>query len=167
MHVGQNVFMTMDKSYLLKPLRLIRRAVDFWFESIKNIDNSQISDFTIRPEDNVEQAAQIIWAETNKIGCAGSYSNVTGILFICHYAPSTILRGKQSIYVKGPPCSLCNPKTCNIFYPYLCGQIRAPAADKFKPPFVIDVDTCAKTKFSNIMLLCIIAANRIFLSLLY
>lgn len=76
-----------------------------------------------------EQFAQIIWAETYKIGCAEIRALVPlipdGVLYktilVCNYGNSAAVG--EFPYIRGPSCSKCPPGTkclAHSMYPHLC-----------------------------------------------
>lgn len=67
---------------------------------------------------------QLMWAETNKVGCGISkyhQDNLKKILLVCNYYPTGNRIG-HLIYESGEPCTSCPGDRCNEKYNGLCGK---------------------------------------------
>lgn len=70
--------------------------------------------------------SQIIWADTNRVGCGFTSFRDNGTfetnLYVCNYGPAGNFVGLPS-YKVGEPCSQCPANTaCSTRFPNLCGK---------------------------------------------
>lgn len=75
--------------------------------------------------------SQVIWADTNRVGCGFTSYRENGTLetnlYVCNYGPAGNFIGLPS-YKVGAPCSQCPANTvCSGRFASLCGNTASPA----------------------------------------
>jgi len=117
--VGQNVFLTIESRF---DQTKWSRAIQAWFhDEIGIFPTSNVSPFVYRQ--NTGHYSQMVWADTNKIGCGVTTYNHQGRIgrfYVCNYGPAGNRPG-SSMYNIGNSCSRCPyPSFCSSSYPGLC-----------------------------------------------
>lgn len=105
-----------------------------WYNEIAYINSSSYANYTINRRSGVgknkvvDHFSQLVWASTNKIGCARAMKeNPQGkykynVLYICNYGPTGNVVG-SSIFQQGEPASKCPQNyTKDEKYPGLCAE---------------------------------------------
>jgi len=116
--IGQNLHISPD------PFEMDQDGLDAafdsivqgWYNEVGLFDSSNINQFAFSQATG--HYTQLVWADTDKLGCANVYFNDTSHtsipyyknLVVCNYAiGGNILGG--SIYSQGPPCYSCPSST--------------------------------------------------------
>ncbi|PIK56156.1 hypothetical protein BSL78_06942 [Apostichopus japonicus] len=124
-NIGQNLFIKADSS-AADPPSPVMTPVRSW--------NSQAKDYTYINNSCAENCAeykQVIWAETEKVGCGVKYCEVASTrsgtayqnawIVVCNYSPRADVIGAKP-YIAGVPCSncpsgmLCRNNVCYILF---------------------------------------------------
>lgn len=87
-------------------------AINMWHEEVKDFEygnKESMSSLFLK----IGHYTQMVWAETNKIGCGFSVCNEQNF-HVCNYAPSGNLQGSVHVpYKSGPSCSECQQGKCS------------------------------------------------------
>jgi len=98
-------------------------AIQMWYDEVKDYDPAWAEIFTSPGKNGgvIGHFTQVVWANTNKIGCGyiefyGSQplgKNYYNRYYVCNYAIGGNFSNKP-VYLKGDPCSKCPKNTsCN------------------------------------------------------
>nr|QEE04225.1 venom allergen [Scolopendra mojiangica (nomen nudum)] len=97
----------------------LKTAVDRWYEEVRDVNPSIVDSYDYYPGAVIGHYIQLVWAETEAIGCGYAKSAADGQSYVfCHYAPRG-LYPQQSVYKRGSPASACK-KGQSSRYPGLC-----------------------------------------------
>nr|XP_022904796.1 venom allergen 3-like isoform X1 [Onthophagus taurus] len=100
-----------------------------WYNEVKNFSNEDVFNFQLVSDQKVsfERYTQMIWADTNMLGCARAiFQQTSGPTlsyiehFVCNYGPTGNIPD-QPVYNVGKPCSTCpEGMGCSLEYEGLC-----------------------------------------------
>jgi len=116
---GQNVFMSFSSRVesVEKMMSKVAEAVTSWYNEVKTpgYDPEGVEKYVF--DSATGHYTQVIWAETEQIGCGWTYFNSGGkwqrSYVVCNYAKAGNYIGQQ-VYQVGAPCSSCPEGTsCN------------------------------------------------------
>ncbi|XP_065292581.2 CRISP/Allergen/PR-1-like [Dermacentor albipictus] len=82
--------------------------LDKWFEEHSKIKATVVDKYVAQTDRQMESFAQLVWAETELVGCGFKHYKVTTAskaILVCNYHPG--LKVGAAIYKKGDPCSDC------------------------------------------------------------
>ncbi|XP_054268662.1 scoloptoxin SSD43-like [Macrosteles quadrilineatus] len=106
---------------------VLEKMVESWYDPLEKLTDNTVVDEYTRPEDvSIKDFTQLIWAESNRLGCGyrveSKVGNSQAVAVACNYATEGNVKG-DPVYVKGEPCSKC-PKgsKCSKTYPGLCAK---------------------------------------------
>jgi len=116
--IGQNLYISSDSSEMDQDGldAAVKFIVHDWYNEVGVFDSSNINPFAFSQATG--HYTQLVWADTDKLGCANVYFNDTSrpslpiykSLVVCNYAiGGNVLGG--SIYSQGPVCSSCPSST--------------------------------------------------------
>ncbi|CAG9766666.1 unnamed protein product [Ceutorhynchus assimilis] len=135
-HVGQNLGYINSTNPKINKIKAIKDLILLWYDEVALFDRFWLNDTQNRgPKYVVGHYTQLVWAETNEIGCAMSYYAETvqneiwhQVILVCNYGPGGNYLG-QPVYQTGKPASKCSSNLSrNQLYKGLCGQ-AIPASD--------------------------------------
>jgi len=116
--IGQNLYISSDSSEIDQDGldAAVDSIVQDWYNEVGVFDSSNINPFAFSQATG--HYTQLVWAETDKLGCANVYFNDTShpslpiykYLVVCNYAIGGNILG-SSIYSQGPACSSCPSST--------------------------------------------------------
>eukprot|EP00095_Tigriopus_kingsejongensis_P000818 maker-scaffold63_size435493-snap-gene-0.17 protein:Tk00818 transcript:maker-scaffold63_size435493-snap-gene-0.17-mRNA-1 annotation:"hypothetical protein DAPPUDRAFT_302039" len=113
-NVGQNLHMSwgFGKSTPDK----WKSAILGWYGEVTSMSSSYVSKFPMNTPETIGHFTQMVWAETNEIGCGfiNFQTKSSGyMMHVCNYGPAGNMVG-SSIYESGATCSKCPSGTsCN------------------------------------------------------
>ncbi|KAJ0178900.1 hypothetical protein K1T71_005675 [Dendrolimus kikuchii] len=128
--VGQNIATILGEAPGLAAVSL----VDVWYMELLNTNVSILIKYQpsfIEVNSHYDYFTQLIWAESNQVGCGGvkfkeRYEDEIGVKnrtiyrLVCNFAPGGN-RWNNSVYIHGLPCSRCPPDTrCDFIHKSLC-----------------------------------------------
>ncbi|XP_075545640.1 GLIPR1-like protein 1 [Dermacentor variabilis] len=82
--------------------------LDQWFAEHSKIPATAVDKYVAQTDRQLESFAQLVWAETELVGCGFKHYKVTTVskaILVCNYHPG--LKPGVAIYKKGDPCSDC------------------------------------------------------------
>lgn len=138
-NVGQNIYTTKEKKHLsYSPIKLLRKAIYNWFESIEEISDDKVDAYASVMGTFDTNAAHLIFSKVSFVGCGRSFNSDSGYLLICLFAPADLEINNDRLFTRGKACSKC-PKNmkCNKEFGGLCGTVRELDNDFWQAPFQI------------------------------
>ncbi|XP_057366182.1 peptidase inhibitor 16-like [Daphnia carinata] len=118
-----------------------KKQVTRWYEEVAEFPNTSARKFEFSVVTG--HYSQIIWADTNRVGCGFTSFRDNGTfetnLYVCNYGPAGNFVGLPS-YKIGTPCSQCPATTaCSTRFPNLCestkknpeSSVESPAEELF------------------------------------
>ncbi|KAI9560006.1 hypothetical protein GHT06_014016 [Daphnia sinensis] len=118
-----------------------KKQVTRWYEEVVEFPNTSARKFEFSVVTG--HYSQIIWADTNRVGCGFTSFRDNGTfetnLYVCNYGPAGNFIGLPS-YKIGAPCSQCPANTaCSTRFPNLCestkrnpeSSVESPAEELF------------------------------------
>lgn len=116
-YVGQNMFKALKTA--VTEDQLIAHAIDTWAGLVQNISLESIDSFSGNSWE--EESAQLMWADTEYVGCGRVMTQMYVILY-CNYGPGGSVQG-HPIYKRGGNCTQCPfSRFCHYHYKALCGE---------------------------------------------
>lgn len=102
--IGQNLFLTTATTYTPNgAVAAWNSEVDFYTLSSNKCQSSQMCG----------HYTQVVWANSNEVGCGAKYCTNLGYLVVCNYGPAGNYVG-QKPYSSGTSCSACpSGNTCS------------------------------------------------------
>lgn len=142
--VGQNIYgVTLFTINATTQKSILKNAVLYWYRFREYMSKEQIDKY--KETKQTRPAAQILWSQTQWIGCGMVYANHLAYL-VCNYGPGHI--DGDPIYRKGKcDTNTCLRGTCNESYIALCGPSVMQDDEEFVKPFEINLGGKDKSNF--------------------
>ncbi len=109
--VGQNIFLTSSSGVgnqgLADTIREGIIGLNGWYSEVAQFDSGGIDRY--RFESGTGHYTQLVWAETEFVGCGQTtFSRDGGLtrLLVCNYGPAGNFVG-ESVYIRARPCTMC------------------------------------------------------------
>ncbi|XP_077507823.1 scoloptoxin SSD552-like [Amblyomma americanum] len=112
LRTGQNMAAFWESNNSSPGRNEIEKAVRSWFDEYKDYSPSSVLSFTQNAVGPVGHFTQVIWANTQYMGCGavlyskGGQQGGTTKFFVCNYADTGNIAGKP-VYLPGRMCSHC------------------------------------------------------------
>ncbi|KAK8770868.1 hypothetical protein V5799_025887 [Amblyomma americanum] len=112
LRTGQNMAAFWNSNNSSPGRNEIEKAVRSWFDEYKDYSPSSVRSFTQNAVGPVGHFTQVIWADTQYMGCGavlyskGGQQGGTTKFFVCNYADTGNIAGKP-VYLPGRMCSHC------------------------------------------------------------
>uniref|UniRef100_A0A0N8B0Y2 Venom allergen n=1 Tax=Daphnia magna TaxID=35525 RepID=A0A0N8B0Y2_9CRUS len=113
-----------------------KKQVTRWYEEVEEFPNTSARKFEFSVITG--HYSQIIWADTNRVGCGFTSFRDNGTfetnLYVCNYGPAGNFVGLPS-YKVGEPCSQCPANTaCSTRFPNLCESTKKNPESSVESP---------------------------------
>ncbi|XP_022902029.2 venom allergen 3-like [Onthophagus taurus] len=127
-HIGQNLAYVKSTALNIGLKYAIETMIMHWYDEVAIFDSEWVKSTQPRGSIKVGHYTQMVWADTNRIGCGLSFYTKTSqktnrkwyhYFLVCNYGPGGNYIGLP-VYKEGPSCKACKNGVCNKKYSSLC-----------------------------------------------